>query len=662
MRSTKPLHSVVLALILLAALACRTEATATPVPTPAPTPFPTVAPTATAAPTATPAPTPTPTAEPTATGVPTRAPTPITLRPIAYDPPSPRFIFEELWNPPTQFYGEPVYGGTLRIIYEDPLDHANVWGAATGAADRYRVPTGATLVMENPYDPGGPVIPDLAEDWELHEGQDGVTFHIRDNAAWHSGEPFVCEDARFTFETMITGKGLTSSYMQSRLAHVDLEETVCRDDFTLDVRFYRPIAIPLHAFSNHRALVFNKAWFLEGGEVAMFVDVNMGIGPFLWEEVQQVGIDEQYFRRNSGYFLANDLPYLDELVIYGIVDDSTRMGAHLAHLTDWLWHGNMLSDATPQTYNHETLGWDRPYSSTGFQNYVNHDQILTVSRPTRNHLRLWLNPRGPPFDNLRVRQAIFMSINRKAAVQKMQRGHAAIGGFGYAPGSPWELPRNERCSVPGWCVSEDMNATRAEARAILEEEGFDFDKPHLFTVEQDENVLVRAKFIIEQLGLIGIYADVDLIEHTGLPSGHIPRGSGPKWAHFMLRFDSIPDDELNAGAAMYLRCDSSYNFWTPEGPCDESIEALLDQAQVELDPAKRLALAHEIELAAMKQYSSFPIYWEQEAAAFWPEVRGYVHHPSPAGSFLKFMHMWIDPAHMNETGYAGQTSGVPGGM
>jgi hypothetical protein len=30
--------------------------------------------------------------------------------------------FAEYWNPPTHYYGEPVYGGTLRINYEDPLD------------------------------------------------------------------------------------------------------------------------------------------------------------------------------------------------------------------------------------------------------------------------------------------------------------------------------------------------------------------------------------------------------------------------------------------------------------------------------------------------------------------------------------------------------------
>ena len=64
----------------------------------------------------------------------------------------------------------------------------------------------------------------------------------------------------------------------------------------------------------------------------------------------------------------------------------------------------------------------------------------------------------------------------------------------------------------------------------------------------------------------------------------------------------------------------------------------------------------------MKLYMAFPVYWEQEAVSFWPEVRGYAHFPAPNGSFLKFMHLWIDPGHMDDKNNKGQTSGVPGGI
>ena len=297
-----------LAVLVLSALACDAPATATPVPTSAPIPTSTVAPT------------PRVTPEPTA----------VMVNPVSYEPYNWETTLADYWNPPMDFYGEPVYGGMLRISHNQPLEHGNVWGAANEASEMLRAPTGATLVMEDPYNPGGPIIPDLAAIWEIHEGHDGVTFHFRKSTKWHNGEPFVCEDARFSFETMITGEGLTHSYMRDRLGHVVLEEMSCLDDLTLELNFSNPTAIPLHYLSNSRALVFNKDWFQEGGEEVMFQDVSMGIGPFKWLEGQVLGIDIQYFDKNPDYFVP-ELPYVDALVIIGIGDESVRQAAHLAH-------------------------------------------------------------------------------------------------------------------------------------------------------------------------------------------------------------------------------------------------------------------------------------------------------------------------------------------
>ena len=367
----------------------------------------------------------------------------------------------------------------------------------------------------------------------------------------------------------------------------------------------------------------------------MFLDVSMGIGPFMWADDQQVGVDIQRFERNPNYFIR-ELPYLDELVVHGILDESNQLAAQLAHQTDWHWVRN----------------WDQ------YRSYVDHDEIKTVIGATRGHLRLWINPRNEPFDNLRIRQAIVMGIDRKAAIRYMQEGYGLPGGFGYAPGSPWELPQEQLCSVPGWCVSEDMDATRGEARAILVSEGFDFGKTYVMYLESDEQVHVLGMFLQEQLRMLGVKTDFEIPNHIPRLRPYRPH----QWSDFIPRSSTVPADDPNEGVAKYLLCDSYYNLWTPDGPCDEHIESLLEKSRVEPDPVKRLDLAHQIELAAMKQYGSFPVFWEQEAAAFWPEVRGYVHFPGPTGSYLKFMHMWIDPAHLEETGNAGQTTGVPGGM
>ena len=138
-------------------------------------------------------------------------------------------------------------------------------------------------MMEDPYDAYAPIIPDLARSWTIHESLEGVTFHFREDTTWHYGELFTCEDARFSLETMITDNGITASYMQHLLTNVALEEMACLSDVTLEIKFEDPTAVPLHAFSHPYALIFNKAWFVEGGEEAMFQDVSMGLGPFIME-------------------------------------------------------------------------------------------------------------------------------------------------------------------------------------------------------------------------------------------------------------------------------------------------------------------------------------------------------------------------------------------
>ena len=618
------------AALAIALLACSAEATATPIPTPAPTPM------------------------STATAEPTPVPTPVLTPSIANTPvPVDKGTgLADYWKPPTHFYGEPVYGGTLRIGYEQPLEHANIWISGDIASVAYRVPTGAGLVMDDPYNPYAPVIPDLAKSWTVHADGGGVTFHFREGTKWQSGDLFACEDARFSLETMATGEGLSSeSYLEWRLQDVVLQELACLDDMTLQVNLTGSPASLLQHLSDRKAVLFNKAWFQQGGEEVMYTDMNMGIGPFKWAEGQRVGADVQRFVKNPDYFIP-ELPYLDELTIHGILDDRVRQAAQLAHQTDWTW---VYFRPVP-TYDYATSG---RYMNWGeYQAYVDHDQIMTVLRPTLASHRISFDVTQPPFDKVRVRQAIAMAIDRKAAQVELWGGLGVQGGFGYPPGSPWELPQDERCTVSGWCISEDIEATRAEARAILEGEGFDFRKTYKYFDEFGSSDQPTSGFLVNQLQLLGIKVEHPLLELIPCRPGN---GCDPIKFDIWLESSTFRPGDSDAALLQFLRCDSQWDSET-FGLCGDNIVTFLEQAQNTKDPKIRRDLIHRSELALMSKYNRIPIFWRQEAAAFWPEVRGYVHFPYRAGSFQKFMHMWIDPAHADDTGNAGQTTGVPGGL
>ena len=135
-----------------------------------------------------------------------------------------------------------------------------------------------------------------------------------------------------------------------------------------------------------------------------------------------------------------------------------------------------------------------------------------------------------------------------------------------------------------------------------------------------------------------------------------------KWGDFLASTGGVSGvDDPFIGLGHYHRCDSLYNFQTPGTDCDATAEGLFEELGNLTAYEDRKAKGVEIQLYLMSQYWNFPAFWEQEAVAFWPEVRGYVHYPGPTSSHLRWAHMWIDPSLKDNTGFAGQTTGVPGG-
>jgi peptide/nickel transport system substrate-binding protein len=490
-------------------------------------------------------------------------------------------------------------------------------------------------MQDNPYVPGSPFIPGLAYGWTVDADLQGVTFYLKDNAQWHNGAPFVCEDARFAYETMITGEGLTRPYMQIRLTNVVLSELACLDDYTLKFRFDAPNAVPLLNFGNPATVIFNKEWFLANGEDAMFQDVSVGTGPFAWREGQTVGFDRQNFDKNPNYHFEG-IPYVDTVVVFGILDETAQQATMLARQTDWHWVRNFGQ----------------------YKEYVDHDQIQTVIRATRSSENLWINTRNAPLDNVRIRQAIAMGMDRATGIIVSLSGYGSQGLGLMPPGSAWAVERADACAIPSWCEPADMEAQRAEAIQILKEEGFDFDKTYVLTVESDAQRVNRATFMQEQLRLLGLKTDFDTVETIAFRKA---RQAGD-WGDFMASTGGVSGvDDPYLGLGPTYRCESLFNFQTPGSECNSSVESKFDELGRMTEFEERKKLGQEIQIELMNLYYNFPSFWEQEGVAFWPEVRGYVHYPGPTSSHLRWAHMWIDPNHYNDSGFSGQTQGVPGG-
>src|SRR5438309_1473263 len=117
---------------------------------------------------------------------------------------------------------------------------------------------------------------------------------------------------------------------------------------------------------------------------------------------------------------------------------------------------------------------------------------------------LLLNVTKPPFNNLKVRQAFSLSIDRRAVVQTVHQGGAMVGAA-MAP-KPWGvygLLEKDLAALPGYGKGSD---DKAKAKKLLAEAGFGPSNPlklELATRAQ-ANYLDFASFVINELKQIGV--------------------------------------------------------------------------------------------------------------------------------------------------------------
>ncbi|MCF6466248.1 ABC transporter substrate-binding protein [Clostridium sp. Cult2] len=164
------------------------------------------------------------------------------------------------------------------------------------------------------------IIPDLATEWDVSEDGKAITFHLRDDAHWHDGEPVTSKDVKYTFDTI---KENPTYYMSSRLQIVDSidtpdENTVVFNmnqadvSFIADLGWYGTFILPEHVFNN------GQTW--EENPASM---EPIGSGPFKLSEFKQG--ESITIVANPDYH--EGAPKLDKVIFTIIPDDATAVQA-----------------------------------------------------------------------------------------------------------------------------------------------------------------------------------------------------------------------------------------------------------------------------------------------------------------------------------------------
>jgi peptide/nickel transport system substrate-binding protein len=275
------------------------------------------------------------------------------------------------------------------------------------------------------------ILPDLAGSWEV--SQDGLryTFHLRDGVRWHDGHPFQASDVLWTLEHQARRRSLGEGAYR-RIAGVETP-----DERTVVVRLREPWSPFLAMIASYGAFILHPP-HSPGEKVPR--PRPIGTGPFklqAWEKGRRIvlGANHDYFRTG---------PFLDR-VVYEFEPDPHRGPQRLIN-----GEADYLVVRPP-------LGI--------LPRLARNPELRVATFPGDGQYSLLFNLRRRPFQDLRVRRAFNMAIDRPALLTRALFGYGTPGMGFYTPAVAWAF--NPSARAP--------ELDLAGARSLLDQSGFQPD-------------------------------------------------------------------------------------------------------------------------------------------------------------------------------------------
>lgn len=361
--------------------------------------------------------------------------------------------------------------------------------------------------------------PELAESWEVASDGLSATFHLRRDATFWDGTPVTAADVKWSFDRAVSVGGFPTVQMRAGSLE-NPEQFVAVDDHTFRIDFIRPSKLTLPDLAVPVPIIFNstvaRAHATEDDPWATdYLHRNpAGSGAFMlerWDPGQQV-----VYRRNDNW-ASGVVPGIERVIIREVPSSATRRAL--------LERGDA------------DVSLDLPPRDTAELQAAGGLQISGV--PIENCVHaVGMNVGIPPFDDVRVRQAVAFAI----PYEEIFRSAA------YERGVPMYGATSPEPSSTVWPQPFPYTTDYDRARALLVEAGLadGFDVPLSFNMGLAQWTEPTALLIQEGLRRVGIRATLD-------------RVPGANWRTRAMVEKSLPLHLKNFGG--WLNYPDYYFYW-----------------------------------------------------------------------------------------------------
>ncbi|UWU67996.1 ABC transporter substrate-binding protein [Bradyrhizobium sp. NC92] len=435
----------------------------------------------------------------------------------------------------------------------------------------------------------GKLIGVLATEWRmLPDHSDIWEFKLRRNVTFHDGAPFKADDVVFTIQRAMAPTSNVRTYLNAAV----VEEAIAKDDYTVQVKTKGPS--PLLPENLTSIFIMNRAW-AEKNESAVPQDFKGGKENYAARHENGTGayrlVSRESDRRTElqaydKYWGIGQFPLdIDRIIYTPVQSAATRVSALISGEV------NFLQDVPPQDITR----------------LEQNENLRVVRGPEIRTVFLGVNvgadkltsgeAKGNPFADKRVRQAMNMSIDRKAIKSAIMRGESVPLGTIISPiadGYTEELGKFPKLDID-------------RAKQLIAEAGY----PGGFSVTlncpndgavNDERI---CQAVVAMLAKIGITVHLDV-----QPSAVVwPLVLNRKTDFYLMTWGSFNSQLIFDNLVHSRGAWAATNYKNPE------IDAKIESLRSEADPQKRKATIAEIWKVVQDECRYVPIHAQMLARA-----------------------------------------------
>jgi ABC-type transport system substrate-binding protein len=433
----------------------------------------------------------------------------------------------------------------------------------------------------------------------ITNGGKTYTFKIRKGVYFTNGQGLTAADFKYSFERVANPKDASPyqtwwTYVAGYNANhfTGLSGIKVLDSYTLQITLNSPFSAFLNVLAMPGSFVVPRSvaskYPIKNG-ASDFSNHAVGTGPFMvqhWVHGQQLVLV-----RNPHYWKPG-LPYLDGVTfLFGLKPEVALLRLKQGSV-------DLLGDGLPPS----------EYVNTVHDPYWGH---YIVRAPLGSTNWLAMNVQMAPFQNVLVRKAVQMAVNKMAILRVINgRGTVATGIF------PPSLKPYYTSGVRGYAYDPTT------AKQLLAKAGYPNGfSTTLYSLNSDPSPEIAA-VIQQSLAQIGVTVRLQNVafgEFTG--AIFKPKTAAMSQAWWQWDFPD-PSDFVDA----LFTC-AARGGWNVNWFCDAGIDRLANQARGEQNVATRIALYRQIEQKVMDTAIWVPLYNATEVDVHSPALHGYYIHP-----------------------------------